>query len=37
VPWPSIASGSEDARLKAMATRLKALPKRVFLTFAHQP
>jgi hypothetical protein len=37
VPWPSIASGREDARLKAMATRLKALPKRVFLTFAHQP
>jgi hypothetical protein len=37
VPWPSIASGSEDARLKAMATRLKALPKRVFLTFVHQP
>jgi hypothetical protein len=37
VPWPSIASGREDARLKAMAIRLKALPKRVFLTFAHQP
>jgi hypothetical protein len=37
VPWPSIASGREDARLKAMATGLKALPKRVFLTFAFQP
>jgi hypothetical protein len=37
VPWPSIASGREDARLKAMATSLKALPKRVFLTFAYQP
>jgi hypothetical protein len=37
VPWPSIAGGREDARLKAIATWLKALPKRVFLTFAHQP
>jgi hypothetical protein len=37
VPWPSIAAGKEDVRLTAMATRLKALPRPVFLAFAHQP
>lgn len=37
VPWARIASGKEDARLTAMATKLKAVPKRVFLAFAHQP
>jgi hypothetical protein len=37
VPWPRIATGKEDARLTAMATRLKAVPRRVFLAFAHQP
>lgn len=37
VPWPLIATGREDARLTAMATKLKAVPRRVFLAFAHQP
>lgn len=31
VPWPSIAGGREDARLTAMAARLRALPTRVLL------
>jgi hypothetical protein len=37
VRWSSIATGREDARLKAMATQLKALPQRVLLAFAYQP
>jgi hypothetical protein len=37
VPWPSIANGKEDARLTAMAIRLSALPRRVYLAFANQP
>jgi hypothetical protein len=37
IRWSSIATGREDARLKAMATQLKALPERVLLAFAYQP
>jgi hypothetical protein len=37
VPWRSIASGREDARLAAMAIRLRAAPRRVYLAFADQP
>ncbi len=37
IPWTEIASGAQDATIKAQATALKALGKPVILSFHHEP
>lgn len=35
--WPAIASGREDARIRAVAAEMRPVPGPIFLNFAHEP
>jgi beta-mannanase len=35
--WPAVANGSQDAQIATTANRLKALGRKVFLAFHHEP